>query len=131
MGLAGMAGIEPANMGAKTPSLTAWQHPYVFAPDRNVAAFRPGTSRLFRAVNWRKGGACLIALEPVTGLGPAFPAWKAGALPLSYTDGWCRECLAATPGGCRSSPAARKEVIMRRGSGVPRVVGIAGVEPAA
>ena len=25
-------------------------------------------------------------MEPVTGIGPALPAWKAGALPLSYTD---------------------------------------------
>ncbi len=25
-------------------------------------------------------------LEPVTGIEPAWPAWKAGALPLSYTD---------------------------------------------
>lgn len=28
-------------------------------------------------------------LEPVTGIGPALPAWKAGALPLSYTDVVC------------------------------------------
>lgn len=25
-------------------------------------------------------------LEPMTGIEPALPAWKAGALPLSYTD---------------------------------------------
>ena len=25
-------------------------------------------------------------LEPVTGIGPAYPAWKAGVLPLNYTD---------------------------------------------
>ena len=25
-------------------------------------------------------------MEPVTGIEPALPAWKAGALPLSYTD---------------------------------------------
>lgn len=25
-------------------------------------------------------------LEPVTGIEPALPAWKAGALPLSYAD---------------------------------------------
>ena len=25
-------------------------------------------------------------LEPVTGIEPAYPAWKAGVLPLNYTD---------------------------------------------
>lgn len=25
-------------------------------------------------------------LEPMTGIGPAYPAWKAGVLPLNYTD---------------------------------------------
>ena len=28
-------------------------------------------------------------LERVTGIEPAWPAWKAGALPLSYTREWC------------------------------------------
>lgn len=37
-------------------------------------------------------------VEPVTGIGPAWSAWKAGVLPLNYTDGWC-------PGRpCRSAP---------------------------
>lgn len=32
-------------------------------------------------------GNCLAApVEPVTGIEPACPAWKAGALPLSYAD---------------------------------------------
>ena len=31
------------------------------------------------ALSWRAG------LERVTGIEPAWPAWKAGALPLSYT----------------------------------------------
>ena len=26
-----------------------------------------------------------ISLERVTGIGPAYPAWKAGVLPLNYT----------------------------------------------
>ena len=28
-------------------------------------------------------------VERVTGIEPAWPAWKAGALPLSYTRMWC------------------------------------------
>ena len=28
-------------------------------------------------------------MERVTGIEPAWPAWKAGALPLSYTREWC------------------------------------------
>ena len=79
--------------------MTTWVLFRVVAPGRNVAAFRPGTSRLFRAVNRRKGGAFIMALEPVTGIGPAQPAWKAGVLPLNYTDGWCREQMLLAPGG--------------------------------
>ena len=108
--MAGTAGIEPANMGTKIPCLTAWRCPCMFAPGRNVAAFRPGTSRLFRAAKGEKGnGACLMALEPVTGIGPAYPAWKAGVLPLNYTDGWCREQIPPTPGGCLSFQAVRRK----------------------
>ena len=32
-----------------------------------------------------------ISMERVTGIGPAYPAWKAGVLPLNYT----RKSLAA------------------------------------
>ena len=39
-----------------------------------------------------------ISLERVTGIGPAYPAWKAGVLPLNYTrtcpDGFSYEILA-------------------------------------
>lgn len=28
----------------------------------------------------------ILRMEPVTGIGPAYPAWKAGVLPLNYTD---------------------------------------------
>lgn len=54
-------------------------------------------------------------VEPVTGIGPALPAWKAGALPLSYAGGWCREQIPPTP-GCSSFRAAKteKEDFMRR-----------------
>ena len=30
-----------------------------------------------------------ISLERVTGIGPAYPAWKAGVLPLNYTRKSC------------------------------------------
>ena len=53
----------------------------------------------------KKRWATMDTLEPATGIEPALPAWKAGALPLSYTDGWCREQIPPTP-GCRSFPAA-------------------------
>ena len=33
----------------------------------------------------------LESMERVTGIEPAWPAWKAGALPLSYTRMWCLE----------------------------------------
>jgi hypothetical protein len=49
-------------------------------------------------------------VERVTGIEPAWPAWKAGALPLSYTRGFLQrwgtksvaECLAVAP-PCRSA----------------------------
>ena len=28
----------------------------------------------------------VLHMEPVTGIEPAYPAWKAGVLPLNYTD---------------------------------------------
>ena len=36
-------------------------------------------------------------LEPLTGIEPARPAWKAGVLPLNYRDVWS--------GGARENPA--------------------------
>ena len=33
----------------------------------------------------------LESMERVTGIEPAWTAWKAGALPLSYTRMWCLE----------------------------------------
>ena len=32
-------------------------------------------------------------MERVTGIEPAWPAWKAGALPLSYTRVACDRCV--------------------------------------
>ena len=34
-----------------------------------------------------------ISMERVTGIGPAYPAWKAGVLPLNYTRNSCREAI--------------------------------------
>lgn len=48
-------------------------------------------------------------LEPVTGIGPALPAWKAGALPLSYTDVCAQGSVLTEPQVFRSFPAARNE----------------------
>lgn len=70
------------------------------------------------------------ALEPLTGIEPARPAWKAGVLPLNYSDVWCREQIPPTPGGllvCSELPRR----FMRRGYGLPRVEPLAGLEPAA
>lgn len=72
----------------------------------------------------------LRSLEPATGIGPALPAWKAGALPLSYTDGWCREQIPPTP-GCRSFPAVIFKEEDRRGFWLPRVEPLVGFEPTA
>ena len=33
-----------------------------------------------------------ISVERVTGIGPAYPAWKAGVLPLNYTRKSARRC---------------------------------------
>ena len=34
-----------------------------------------------------------ISMERVTGIGPAYPAWKAGVLPLNYTRKSCYEAI--------------------------------------
>jgi hypothetical protein len=38
-----------------------------------------------RAISFERIGPLMLLLERVTGIEPAWPAWKAGALPLSYT----------------------------------------------
>ena len=48
----------------------------------------------------RKSGALVV--ERVTGIEPAWPAWKAGALPLSYT----RELLYLSRGKGSGNPKA-------------------------
>lgn len=49
-----------------------------------------------------------VALEPLTGIGPAHPAWKAGVLPLNYSDEWCRERIPPAPGGLLVFPSRQK-----------------------
>ena len=34
-----------------------------------------------------------ISMERVTGIGPAYPAWKAGVLPLNYTRRTCDQLV--------------------------------------
>lgn len=62
-------------------------------------------------------------MEPVTGIEPALPAWKAGALPLSYTDVGAQGEVSTSPQDFPSFRAARttekKGEIMPRGSLLP------------
>ncbi len=57
--MAGDTGFEPVNAAVKGRCLTAWRIPKV------------KNNRFF--------------MERVKGIEPSQPAWKAGALPLSYT----------------------------------------------
>ena len=70
---------------------------FVFLPPRSpgwvMASPTPATTTTIAAIN-RSDVRCFSretsSWERVTGVEPASPAWKAGALPLSYTrvDGW-------------------------------------------
>lgn len=61
-------------------------------------------------------------MERVEGIEPSPPAWKAGALPLSYTR-------APEPSG--PGPGAHRQTHTHRQSyGLPGLVGGAGFEPA-
>ena len=68
----------------KSPLLYQLSYMSICAHHAGPPQIPHGTSRLFRAVKKRRFN--MERLEPVTGIGPALPAWKAGALPLSYTD---------------------------------------------
>lgn len=57
----------------------------------------PVTARLFRAANTKMEVLRAHALEPVTGIEPAFPAWNAGVLPLNHTG------IVPVFPGCQSS----------------------------
>lgn len=56
-------------------------------------------------------------VEPVTGIGPAYPAWKAGVLPLNYTDGCALGMWARLPRAARLSGLSETEKrrFMQRG----------------
>lgn len=79
--LAEMAGFEPTFAGVKARCLTAWLHPCV--KGRQFWSC-PGPEQEERWV------------EPLTGIEPASPAWKAGVLPLHHI------------GRCRSFPAVNE-----------------------
>ena len=89
--MAGTDGIEPPNIGVKALRLTAWQHPFILRPVREPKPPHD-TSRLFRAVNKRERNevqnASFSLVEPLTGIEPVYPAWKAGVLPLNYSGIW-------------------------------------------
>lgn len=121
--VAGMAGFEPAADGVKGRCLDRLATSLYRAHRARLRASPHGTSRLFRAVNLRKE-VNMKRLEPVTGIEPALPAWKAGALPLSYTDIRCPAASARlTPPGLPvySGPSVNeKGGILCPGSTTPR-----------
>lgn len=96
--MAGMVGFEP------THRQCLQRRPYRLATSpygRTVQVYQVCTALpVFPGRQYpRKGceGSGQDPLEPVTGIEPARPAWKAGVLPLNYTDGWCRGADTARP----------------------------------
>ena len=73
------------------------------------------------------GGLGRDPLEPLTGIGPAYTAWKAGVLPLNYSDEWCRERILLAPGGLPSIPSCQHR--RRYSYPLSRVEPIGGLEP--
>ena len=71
-----------------------------FLPPRSPgcasASATPATSRTIAAINRGTVRDLMLGGERVTGVEPASPAWKAGALPLSYTRGSGRTVLGRT-----------------------------------
>jgi hypothetical protein len=48
-------------------------------------------------------------LERVKGIEPSYSAWKAAALPLSYTRVWCDHLSRQADGlNCADAPSARR-----------------------
>lgn len=72
-------------------------------------------------------------LEPVTGIEPALPAWKAGALPLSYTDIGAQGADKTDPqvfSSFRAASTKKERRILCRGPATSPVEPPAGLEPA-
>lgn len=64
----------------------------------------------------------ILHMEPVTGIGPAYPAWKAGVLPLNYTD------ILSAPGEWWAALPAQAAFVLRRVTREGLVV-LPGLEP--
>ena len=83
--LAGVVGFEPTNVGVRVQCLTAWRHPIISNPQSNGAPEEIRTPDLCLRRALLYPAELLVQVERVKGIGPSQPAWKAGALPLSYT----------------------------------------------
>ena len=85
--LAGVAGLEPTHARVKVWCLTDLATPqnilYILA---HLGGFEPPAHGLEVRCSILLSYRCL--LERVKGIEPSQPAWKAGALPLSYTRIW-------------------------------------------
>ena len=60
-------------------------------------------------------------MEPVTGIGPAYPPWKGGVLPLNYTDVVPNQNFTGATiadGVLRDAVIFRKEVLMNFTTGM-------------
>ena len=111
--------------------MTTWVLFQMFAPCRKGACTAlpvfPGRHR-----KENEDGRLWSPMEPVTGIEPALPAWKAGALPLSYTDVCARGAVLTEPQVFPSFRAVRnrKRRILRRAV-YARVEPLVGFEPTA
>ena len=82
-------GFEPTNTGTTIRGLNRLATPTIFIIAEGVKMAR---QEGFEPPTYCLEGSCSILLsywrismERVTGIGPAYPAWKAGVLPLNYT----------------------------------------------
>ena len=78
--MAGVAGFEPTHDGVKVRCLTTWLYPIIDKSGEPIGIRTPDT-RLRRPLLYPTE---LLArgMEQVTGIEPASPAWKAGALAI-------------------------------------------------
>ena len=81
--MAGVAGLEPTHARVKVWCLTDLATPQCYLGLAHLGGFEPPAHglevRCSIQLSYRR------ILERVKGIGPSQPAWKAGALPLSYT----------------------------------------------